>query len=94
MSDFQRTIANPVNFSGVGLHTGLKSRVTFRPAPVNHGIRFVRTDLENSPEIIPHISNVVDLNRGTSIEQNGVRIHTVEHVLSAISGIQIDNVFV
>ena len=94
MSDFQRTIANPVHFSGVGLHTGLKSRVTFRPAPVNHGIRFVRTDLENSPEIIPHISNVVDLNRGTSIEQNGVRIHTVEHVLSAISGLQIDNVYV
>ncbi|MCH8303546.1 MAG: bifunctional UDP-3-O-[3-hydroxymyristoyl] N-acetylglucosamine deacetylase/3-hydroxyacyl-ACP dehydratase [Candidatus Marinimicrobia bacterium] len=94
MSDFQRTIANPVHFSGVGLHTGLKSRVTFRPAPVNHGIRFVRTDLENSPEIIPHISNVVDLNRGTSIEQDGVRIHTVEHVLSAISGLQIDNVYV
>ena len=94
MNEYQRTIANPVHFSGVGLHTGLKSRVTFRPAPVNHGIRFVRTDLENSPEIIPHISNVVDLNRGTSIEQNGVRIHTVEHVLSAISGLQIDNVYV
>ena len=94
MSEYQRTIANPVHFSGVGLHTGLKSRVTFRPAPVNHGIRFVRTDLDNSPEIIPHISNVVDLNRGTSIEQNGVRIHTVEHVLSAISGLQIDNVYV
>ena len=94
MSEYQRTIANPVHFSGAGLHTGLKSRVTFRPAPVNHGIRFVRTDLENSPEIIPHISNVVDLNRGTSIEQNGVRIHTVEHVLSAISGLQIDNVYV
>ena len=94
MPEYQRTIAKPVHFSGVGLHTGLKSRVTFRPAPVNHGIRFVRTDLENSPEIIPHISNVVDLNRGTSIEQNGVRIHTVEHVLSAISGLQIDNVYV
>ncbi len=94
MSEYQRTIAKPVHFSGVGLHTGLKSRVTFRPAPVNHGIRFVRTDLENSPEIIPHISNVVDLNRGTSIEQNGVRIHTVEHVLSALSGLQIDNVYV
>ena len=94
MSEYQRTIANPVHFSGVGLHTGLKSRVTFRPAPVNHGIRFVRTELENSPEIIPHISNVVDLNRGTSIEQNGVRIHTVEHVLGAISGLQIDNVYV
>ena len=94
MTEYQRTIAKPVHFSGVGLHTGLKSRVTFRPAPVNHGIRFVRTDLENSPEIIPHIDNVVDLNRGTSIEQNGVRIHTVEHVLSAISGLQIDNVYV
>ena len=94
MSEYQRTIAKPVHFSGVGLHTGLKSRVTFRPAPVNHGIRFVRTDLEHSPEIIPHISNVVDLNRGTSIEQNGVRIHTVEHVLSALSGLQIDNIYV
>ena len=94
MSDYQRTISNPVHFSGIGLHTGLKSRVTFRPAPVNHGVRFVRTDLENSPEVIPHIKNVVDLQRGTSIEQNGVRIHTVEHVLSALAGLQIDNVYV
>lgn len=94
MSENQRTIANPVHFSGTGLHTGLISRVTFRPAPVNHGIRFVRTDLEHSPEVIPHISNVVDLQRGTSIEENGVRIHTVEHVLSALAGLQIDNVYV
>ena len=94
MSDYQRTITKPVHFSGIGLHTGLKSRVTFRPAPVNHGVRFVRTDLENSPEVIPHIKNVVDLQRGTSIEQNGVRIHTVEHVLSALAGMQIDNVYV
>ena len=94
MSDYQRTISNPVHFSGIGLHTGLKSRVTFRPAPVNHGVRFVRTDLENSPEVIPHIKNVVDLQRGTSIEQNGVRIHTVEHVMSALAGLQIDNVYV
>jgi len=94
MSENQRTIANPVHFSGTGLHTGLISRVTFRPAPVNHGIRFVRTDLEDSPEVIPHISNVVDLQRGTSIEENGVRIHTVEHVLSALAGLQIDNVYV
>jgi len=94
MSDYQRTITKPVHFSGIGLHTGLKSRVTFRPAPVNHGVRFVRTDLENSPEVIPHIKNVVDLQRGTSIEQNGVRIHTVEHVLSALAGLQIDNVYV
>ncbi|MCH8927945.1 MAG: bifunctional UDP-3-O-[3-hydroxymyristoyl] N-acetylglucosamine deacetylase/3-hydroxyacyl-ACP dehydratase [Candidatus Marinimicrobia bacterium] len=94
MSDYQRTISNPVHFSGIGLHTGLKSRVTFRPAPVNHGIRFVRTDMENSPEVIPHIKNVVDLQRGTSIEQKGVRIHTVEHVLSALAGLQIDNVYV
>ena len=94
MSDYQKTISNPVHFSGIGLHTGLKSRVTFRPAPVNHGVRFVRTDLENSPEVIPHIKNVIDLQRGTSIEQNGVRIHTVEHVLSALAGLQIDNVYV
>jgi len=94
MTENQRTISNPVHFSGIGLHTGLKSRITFRPAPVNHGIRFVRTDLEHSPEIIPHINNVVDLNRGTSIEQNGVRIHTVEHVLGALAGLQIDNVYV
>ena len=94
MSENQRTIANPVHFSGTGLHTGLISRVTFRPAPVNHGIRFIRTDLEHSPEVIPHISNVVDLQRGTSIEENGVRIHTVEHVLSALAGLQIDNVYV
>ena len=94
MSEYQRTIANPVHFSGTGLHTGLLSRITFRPAPVNHGVRFVRTDLKHSPEVIPHISNVVDLQRGTSIEEKGVRIHTVEHVLSALAGLQIDNVYV
>lgn len=94
MTENQRTLIEPVSVSGTGLHTGLKSTVTFRPAPVNHGIRFVRTDLENSPEIIPDIDNVVDLHRGTSIEQDGTRIHTVEHVLAALSGLQIDNAYV
>ncbi|MFQ6617299.1 MAG: bifunctional UDP-3-O-[3-hydroxymyristoyl] N-acetylglucosamine deacetylase/3-hydroxyacyl-ACP dehydratase [Fidelibacterota bacterium] len=94
MLENQRTIKHSVSCSGIGLHTGLKSRVTFRPAPVGTGIRFIRTDLENSPEIIADIDHVVDFSRGTTIKQNGVKINTVEHLLAAIAGLEIDNIYV
>jgi UDP-3-O-[3-hydroxymyristoyl] N-acetylglucosamine deacetylase/3-hydroxyacyl-[acyl-carrier-protein] dehydratase len=94
MSRNQRTIKNPVSVSGIGLHTGVKSTITFKPALENSGIRFIRTDVKNCPEIVADINHVVDISRGTTIAQNGVQIHTVEHVLAAVAGLEIDNIFI
>ncbi|OGC86817.1 MAG: UDP-3-O-[3-hydroxymyristoyl] N-acetylglucosamine deacetylase [candidate division Zixibacteria bacterium RBG_16_48_11] len=94
MNKLQRTIKSKASYSGIGLHTGSKSTITFKPAPIGHGIAFVRTDLPNSPEILADIDHVVDLTRGTTIGKGNVRIHTVEHVLAAIAGLEIDNLIV
>ncbi len=90
----QWTIRNSVSTSGIGLHTGVDSTITFKPAPENYGVRFRRTDIQNCPEIPVDIDRVVDISRGTTIEENGVRIHTVEHALAAVSGLRIDNVLI
>ncbi|MFQ6614109.1 MAG: bifunctional UDP-3-O-[3-hydroxymyristoyl] N-acetylglucosamine deacetylase/3-hydroxyacyl-ACP dehydratase [Fidelibacterota bacterium] len=90
----QRTINSPVSCTGRGLHTGVECTVTFKPAAENTGIRFLRKDVENCPEIKADIDHVVDISRGTTIEQGGIRIHTVEHVLSAVSGLRIDNILI
>lgn len=90
----QRTIRKPVSLSGVGLHTGVNTRMTFKPAAENTGIRFLRIDVENAKPIPADIDHVVDISRGTTLAQNGVRIHTVEHVLAAISGLEIDNILI
>ena len=94
MIEREQTIKEPVSVSGVGLHTGLECDMTFRPAPIKTGIRFIRADRPGAPEILADIDHVVDLSRGTSIEQDGVRIHTVEHVLAAVAGLSIDNIYV
>lgn len=90
----QRTIKKSVSLSGVGLHTGNVTTLTFKPAPINTGVRFVRADLPDRPEIPAVIEYVVDISRGTTIGINGVKVHTVEHVLAAIFGLEIDNVYV
>ncbi len=87
----QRTIRDRVSFSGTGLHTGSPATITFCPAPENYGLRFVRTDVEGSPEIPALVDYVVDITRGTVLEVGGVRVHTVEHVLAALVGLCIDN---
>ncbi len=87
----QHTIQKAVSLSGTGLHTGDTTRVTLHPAPENYGIRFVRTDVKGSPEIEADIDNVVDLARGTAIGKNGIKIHSVEHLMSACAGLEIDN---
>src|SRR5688572_24325853 len=94
MNDKQHTIQAPVTVSGIGLHTGVVANMTFMPAPVNHGYKFQRIDLENQPIVDADVDNVVDLSRGTTIEQNGARVHTVEHTLAALVGLQIDNVLI
>ena len=90
----QRTIEKSRSCRGIGLHTGVESTITFHPAPENYGIKFIRSDIKDSPEIKADIDHVVDISRGTTIEQNDVRIHTVEHALAAVTGLRIDNILI
>lgn len=88
----QRTINAPATVSGVGLHTGVPSSVTFYPAPEHSGIVFFRSDLEGTPEIPANVDLVSDTVRGTTLTaEAGVSVRTVEHVLSALAGLEIDN---
>ena len=89
----QKTIQAPVSCTGVGLHTGVESTITFNPAPENFGIKFLRTDKEDQ-YVTPDLDNVIDLTRGTTIQENGIKIHTTEHVLSACAGMGIDNLLI
>lgn len=90
----QRTVKMPVSFSGNGLHTGSICNITLKPAPVNHGIIFQRVDIDGNPIIKCHVDNVSHTSRGTSLTENGVTVHTVEHLLSAIYGSEIDNLLI
>ena len=94
MFEKQSTVAGEATVQGIGLHTGTQSEVVFRPAPINTGVIFRRADLEGCPEIAALIDNVVDISRGTTIGRGGIKIHTVEHVLAALAGLSIDNVYV
>jgi UDP-3-O-[3-hydroxymyristoyl] N-acetylglucosamine deacetylase/3-hydroxyacyl-[acyl-carrier-protein] dehydratase len=87
----QHTIGRSISLSGVGLQTGVSATVTLHPAPEGYGIKFIRTDIENCPEIEADIDNVVDLRRGTAVGKKGITVHTTEHCMSALSGMQIDN---
>jgi len=94
MSSLQRTIKQQVTVSGTGLHTGVATTMTFRPAPAGHGIRFRRTDLNGSPELPALVDFVVEVARGTTLQLGEAKVHTVEHVLAAIVGLQIDNIVI
>ena len=94
MLELQRTIEKPVSLSGIGLHTGTSCTMTFKPAPDNYGIRFVRVDLGGNPEIPAIADNVVDVSRGTTLGIGEAKVHTVEHVLAAVVGLQIDNLII
>jgi UDP-3-O-[3-hydroxymyristoyl] N-acetylglucosamine deacetylase/3-hydroxyacyl-[acyl-carrier-protein] dehydratase len=90
----QKTIKKEITLSGIGLHTGKEVTLTFKPAPINHGYAFVRVDLEGAPTIQPKAEYVVDTQRGTNLEKNGVSIHTSEHVLAAAVGLGITNLLI
>lgn len=92
MIELQRTISKPASLSGIGLHTGTECTMTFKPAPINSGIKFIRVDLGGNPEIPAIADNVVDVSRGTTIGIGEAKVYTVEHVLAAIAGLQIDNI--
>ncbi len=91
MLEHQRTIGKKVTIKGIGLHTGVQTTMSFNPAPPGTGYAFERIDLDGNVQIKAHIDNVIDISRGTTIAHNDVKVHTVEHVLSALAGLQIDN---
>jgi len=87
----QCTIGKEISLSGIGLHLGKIVNITFVPAEINLGIKFVRVDLEDKPVIPADISKVITTNRGTTLQNGNAQVHTVEHVLSALMGLGIDN---
>jgi UDP-3-O-[3-hydroxymyristoyl] N-acetylglucosamine deacetylase len=87
----QRTISTPISCQGVGLHSGAKVTLTLLPAPEDHGVVFVRTDLQEPVAIPARSQHVVDTSLATSLGRDGVRIGTVEHLLAAITGLGVDN---
>jgi UDP-3-O-[3-hydroxymyristoyl] N-acetylglucosamine deacetylase / 3-hydroxyacyl-[acyl-carrier-protein] dehydratase len=94
MNNKQSTIAKAVSIAGVGIHTGATVNMTFHPAAVNHGYIFQRIDLPEAPLVPALVENVVETSRGTTLAVNQAKVYTVEHVLAALTGLQIDNVLI
>jgi len=94
MHTHQRTLARDVECTGIGLHSGKKVNLTIKPAPVNHGIKFVRMDLPHKPVISAHFRNVVDTSLATTLGADGVIVSTVEHLMATFTGLSIDNALV
>ncbi len=94
MYEKQRTVRREISLSGTGLHTGNNCTMTFKPAPPDHGVEFIRADLPGSPGVIADIDHVVDISRGTTLQDGEAKVYTVEHVLAALAGLQIDNMIV
>ncbi|SFE32513.1 3-hydroxyacyl-[acyl-carrier-protein] dehydratase /UDP-3-O-[3-hydroxymyristoyl] N-acetylglucosamine deacetylase [Chitinophaga sp. CF118] len=93
-SQSQHTINAPVTISGVGLHTGAHVNMTLKPAPPGSGIKFQRIDLPDQPIVKADVDFVVDTARGTTLEYNGARVSTIEHVMAALVGTGVDNVLI
>src|ERR1700676_1086521 len=92
--EFQNTLGKAAGFSGTSLHKGEKVTLKLHPAPVDHGIKFKRKDLQDEPTIDARIENLKTVERATTIGEGSVRVHTVEHVLSALSAMGVDNAIV
>lgn len=90
----QKTIKNPVTIEGVGIHTGQSVSLTFKPALPNTGYVFVRIDMEGAPSVKADVSNVIETERGTVLREGEADIHTTEHVLAALVGMDLDNVII
>jgi len=90
----QCTIQTPTQVKGVGLHTGKTVTLTFKPAEPHFGIKFVRVDLPEHPLIAADVSKVISTNRGTTLKSGEAQVHTVEHALSALTGLEVDNVII
>lgn len=94
MAEKQRTLKEAIKLSGIGLHTGEKVNLEIVPAPANHGYKFQRIDLDGEPTINADCDLVVATDRGTTLEQNGARVYTTEHLLAALYGCQVDNALI
>jgi len=94
MSEKQRTLAKTISLDGKGLHTGINVTITFKPAPANHGYKFCRVDLPGQPVIEALAENVTETSRGTTLVQNNASVATIEHVLAALHGMQVDNALI
>ena len=94
MADKQRTLKSAVKLQGIGLHTGQLVNLEICPAPDNHGYKFQRVDLEGQPIIKADVDLVVATDRGTTLEQNGARVYTTEHILAALYGCEVDNALI
>src|SRR6059036_391735 len=92
--EFQHTLGKAASFSGTALHTGEKVTLKLQPAPVDHGIKFKRKDLQEEPTIDAKIENLKTVERATTIGEGSVRVHTVEHILAALSAMDVDNAIV
>src|SRR5467141_2990322 len=92
--EFQHTLSKAAGFSGTSLHTGDKVTLKLHPAPADHGLKFKRADLQDEPTIDARIDNLKTVERSTTIGEGSVRVHTVEHVLSALSAMGVDNAVV
>jgi len=90
----QKTISKEIMLSGVGLHTGEHVNITFKPAPADTGLVFVREDIKGDNLINAHIKYISNTDRGTNLDNGSFRIHTSEHVLAAITGLEIDNCYI
>ena len=90
----QKTLKEPVSYSGIGLHTGSTATVTFKPASANAGIKFIRIDQKVDNVFQADVANLIDVKRGTNIGKGDVKVHTVEHILSALYGLGIDNAII
>ena len=93
-TELQHTVSKPAELRGTSLHTGEKVSIRLSPAPVDHGIKFQRKDLEDEPTIDVKIDNLRTVERATTIGEGSVRVHTVEHVLSALSAMGVDNAII
>src|SRR5437867_11676399 len=89
--EFQQTLGKPASFSGTALHTGEKVTLRLHPAPVDHGIKFKRKDLQDEPTVDATIENLKTVERATTIGEGSVRVHTVEHALAALWAMGVDN---
>jgi UDP-3-O-[3-hydroxymyristoyl] N-acetylglucosamine deacetylase/3-hydroxyacyl-[acyl-carrier-protein] dehydratase len=92
--DFQHTLAAAITISGVGIHSGQNVEMTLKPAEPNTGIVFKRIDLDGGPTVKADVDNVVDTTRSTTIEANGARVSTIEHLMAALVGNQVDNALI
>ena len=92
--DQQHTIKHEVSISGIGLHTGQEVTLTFKSAPIDHGIRFKRVDIEGQPIIEADAKYVTETDRGTTLDKKGAKLQTIEHVLAACAGLKLDNLLI